>query len=70
MNPAKQKIWFENVQDGTWIQYFFGEIRYKDVFGVDHWTHFCTSYVPETKGGTPCGVYNETDDRQGKRKGH
>lgn len=64
MNSEKQKIWFDNVQSGDWIQYFFGEVRYKDAFGRDHWTHFCTQFVPGTKSGTPCPIYNETDDSQ------
>lgn len=68
MEPEKQKIWFANVQNGEWIQYFFGEVRYKDAFGRDHWTHFCTQFVPATKSGTPCSTYNDTDDRHdGKR---
>lgn len=64
MDPEKQKIWFNNVARGDWIQYFFGDIRYKDIFGKDHWTHFCTQYVPVTKGGTPCAIYNDTDDEK------
>jgi hypothetical protein len=62
MDPEKQKIWFENVQGGAWIQYFFGEVRYQDISGNDHWTHFCTEFVPATKSGAPCAVYNDTDD--------
>jgi hypothetical protein len=68
MDPAKQKVWSENVQSGSWIAYFFGEIRYKDIFGENHWTHFCSSYVPETKSGTPCAIYNETDDQKANNK--
>lgn len=64
MDPGKQKIWFDNVQRGDWIQYFYGEVRYKDAFEREHWTHFCTQFVPSTKSGTPCPVYNETDDAQ------
>jgi hypothetical protein len=67
MEVGAQKIWFENVQSGAWIQYFFGELRYKDVFGNDHWTHFCTQFVPATKNGTPCPIYNDTDDGQKSR---
>jgi hypothetical protein len=62
MEPGKQKTWFENVKAGEWVQYFFGEIRYRDVFHQDHWTHFCTQYVPDTESGTPCPIYNDTDD--------
>ena len=65
MDPEKQKVWFKNIQSGDWIQYFFGDIRYRDIFGYDHWTHFCTQYVPETRSGTPCPIYNDTDsDRE------
>jgi len=66
MESEAQKIWFANVQSGAWIQYFFGEVRYKDVSGSDHWTHFCTQFVPETKGGSPCAIYNDTDDEKKK----
>jgi hypothetical protein len=67
ITPEQQKIWFENVQSGAWIQYFFGEVRYKDVSGNDHWTHFCTEFVPATKSGTPCPIYNDTDDAKKKQ---
>lgn len=64
MESEKQKVWFENVQSGKWTQYFFGKVRYKDTFGRDHWTHFCTQFVPATKSGTPCRIYNTTDDEK------
>jgi hypothetical protein len=64
MDSATQKTWFENVKAGRLNLYFFGEIRYRDVFGHDHWTHFCTRYVPDTASGTPCPIYNDTDDDQ------
>lgn len=60
--PKKQKVWFENIQKGDWIQYFFGEVQYKDIFGKSHWTHFCSRFVPATKSGTPCPIYNGTDN--------
>jgi hypothetical protein len=66
MDTGKQKAWFDHVTDGDWIQYFFGEVRYRDIFGKDHWTHFCTQFVPKTKSGTPCSIYNDTDDNEGK----
>lgn len=52
MEPGKQKIWFDNVKGGEWIQYFFGDVRYRDVFGKDHWTHFCTQFIPIGGTGT------------------
>jgi hypothetical protein len=66
MESAKQKIWFDNVQSGEWIQYFFGDVRYKDTFGRNHWTHFCSQFVLTTKSGTPCTIYNDTDDSKRK----
>jgi hypothetical protein len=62
MAAEQQKLWFQNVQNGDWIQYFFCKVWYKDAFRRDHWTHFCTEFVPSTKAGTPCPIYNETDD--------
>ena len=67
MDPGQQKMWFGNVQSGDWIQYFFGEVRYEDTFGGDHWTHFCTQFVPATKAGTPCPIYNDTDDTKTRK---
>jgi hypothetical protein len=64
MDAARQKVWFNNVQSGLWVQYFFGDVRYKDVFGNGHWTRFCTKFVPELKNGTPCPIYNDTDDEK------
>jgi len=62
MDPDKQKIWFANIQSGELVQYFFGEIRYKDAFGREHYSHFCTRFLPSTNSGTPCPIYNGTDD--------
>ncbi len=62
LDPALQKTWFDGIQSGAIVQYFFGEIRYKDTFGRDHWTHFCTRFIPSSKSGTPCPIYNDTDD--------
>jgi hypothetical protein len=67
MDQGKQKAWFAAIQSGDWIAYFFGDVRYKDNFGREHWTHFCTQYVPSTKGGTPCPIYNDTDDSYDKQ---
>jgi hypothetical protein len=68
LNSVKQKSWFDNVQSGNWVQYFWGYVQYEDTFGKSHWTHFCTQYVPSTKSGTPCPVYNDTDDSQKEKR--
>jgi uncharacterized protein YecT (DUF1311 family) len=71
MDPVQQKPWFANVQSGEWIQYFFGDVRYQDTFGREHWTQFCTQFVPAKgstpAGGTPCPIYNDTDDSKKKK---
>ncbi|WP_058185995.1 lysozyme inhibitor LprI family protein [Terracidiphilus gabretensis] len=64
MDPEKQKVWFGNIQSGEWIEYFFGEVRYIDTLGKNHWTHFCTQYIAPTKSGTPCPVYNDAGDEE------
>jgi hypothetical protein len=67
MDPSSQKAWSDNVASGELMQYFFGEVRYKDSFGVWHWTYFCTKYVPSTKSGTPCPIYNDTDQIKNRK---
>ena len=66
MEPGSQRRWFASVRSGEQVQYFFGNVRYKDTFGRDHWTHFCSQFVPGTKSGTPCPIYNDTDDSKRK----
>ena len=67
ISPDFQKTWFQSVQNEEWIQYFWGYVEYTDTFDRKHWTHFCTAYVPKTKDGTPCTIYNDTDDAKKKR---
>jgi hypothetical protein len=62
MEPGNQKIWFGKIVSRELVQYFYGDIRYRDVFGTAHWTHFCTRYVPGTNSGTPCDIYNDAGD--------
>ncbi|HSZ07824.1 MAG TPA: hypothetical protein VK794_04770 [Steroidobacteraceae bacterium] len=60
---AKQKALFEQIKTGDSVEYFFGYVEYWDISGKDHhWTHFCGQYVPSTNSGTPCPIYNDTDD--------
>jgi len=41
----------------------YGVIAYQDVFGVDHWTKFCTFASPSHKGvyAQKCTAYNDVD---------
>jgi hypothetical protein len=57
----------EELQKGNAYVVAYGEVRYSDVFGIQHWTKFCdwTDLVP---GGTytaaMCSRYNDTDDNK------
>lgn len=66
IQPELQKLWFQRIDDGDLVEYFWGYAIYDDAFGRNHWTHFCTRYRPKTKDGAPCEVYNETDDTKKK----
>lgn len=41
--------------------YIYGFIRYKDVFGRTHWTHFCYATANDMQSVAPCDIYNDTD---------
>ncbi len=57
----RRKIYIAALQARTLVQYFWGEVRYRDAFGVQHWTHYCTMISGDLNTGTPCDIYNETD---------
>jgi hypothetical protein len=61
-----QKAWFQAVDNGDQIQYFWGYVTYDDAFGRNHWTHFCAIYRPKTKDSAPCRIHNDTDDTKQK----
>jgi hypothetical protein len=50
------------IRDGKLYLAVYGVIAYRDVFGVDHWTHFCKW---EGENGTfqakKCTQYNSVD---------
>jgi len=62
MEPESQEAWFQYIESGSLIEYFWGYVTYDDAFGRKHWTHFCTEYRPKTKDGAPCAIYTDTDD--------
>ena len=41
--------------------YIFGEIRYQDVFGVEHMTRYCQYVQPDLRTLSWCDSYNEAD---------
>lgn len=64
LDEAKQTALFNNVKARIWTEYLFGEVRYRDTFGKLHWTHFCTELAADLTSGTPCPIYNDTDDNK------
>jgi hypothetical protein len=48
-------------QTGTNILYFYGEIRYDDIFGLKHHTTFCVYMLRDLTGFSDCNTYNEAD---------
>jgi hypothetical protein len=49
--------------EGKMARYYaFGIIRYRDIFSVEHWTHFCFSFYGEgLKQWDLCPRYNDAD---------
>jgi hypothetical protein len=44
------------------ILYFYGQITYRDIFKVHHWTHFCYAITSaDVNDAYPCKIYNDTD---------
>jgi hypothetical protein len=81
MNPTDQNNWgphfnlgytltpaqFERVEQGNLLLYFFGESRYQDIFGRQHYTRFCRRYDPRIGDNhmDDCGgYYSGTDSEQ------
>ena len=49
------------IKSGEAIVYFFGKIKYSDVFGKRHTTVFCVTLHRDLSGMDSCSVYNEAD---------
>ena len=51
------------LQNGTAFIIIYGAIVYRDTFGTQHWTQFCTwKYLkPGTYHAAECTEYNNTD---------
>ncbi|MGC2163397.1 MAG: hypothetical protein WA634_15925, partial [Silvibacterium sp.] len=64
INPItpKEKTIIGEVLDKRAVLYFFGEITYRDIFKVHHWTHFCYA-IPtgDVNDMIPCTIYNDSD---------
>jgi len=44
---------------GEWILYFYGDIRYKDVFNGSHSTEFCLELSRDLATLSTCNSYND-----------
>jgi hypothetical protein len=55
------EVWIDQINShALWI-YVFGDIHYRDAFGVEHTTQFCGSYDPPTQRFDNCPKHNRAD---------
>lgn len=51
---------------GEMILYAFARIKYRDIFNISHWTHYCGAVDQEVEINRPCGIYQDTDPYQNR----
>ncbi len=49
------------LREGRYRVYLYGEIKYKDVFKVEHTTHYCAWWNGTQGGFKSCGFYNDAN---------
>lgn len=57
----------KELESGQSYVVFYGQIAYKDIFGIEHWTHFCTGSgkaMQELDTLKKCIRYNDVDHDQ------
>lgn len=61
-DPLTGSEWKE-LSDGRAYLVFYGEMTYRDVYGVFHWTKYCTwkGLIPGNYTSRDCTAYNDTD---------
>jgi hypothetical protein len=57
VTPEQKKL----LQKGDLRVYFFEEAKYNDVFGREHYTHWCGWLKKDLTSGVACKVWNDTD---------
>jgi hypothetical protein len=65
LNRTIEPPQFEAIKTGVDRLYAFGRIKYRDIFGFQHWTRFCISFRGEGPNLTDwdkCARNNDTDD--------
>ena len=55
----------KDIANGERFIVFYGEITYSDVFGIQHWTHFCTTTAAAVLDNLKeCISYNNVDNNE------
>jgi hypothetical protein len=56
----------QDVANGNKFIIFFGKITYTDIFGIDHWTQFCTGSgsAIDPDSLRQCVTYNDVDPKE------
>ncbi len=57
--PSKEAL--AAIRSGKMIYYFFGSITYKDVYGREHWSHFCEISLADMSALQACKNYNDAN---------
>jgi hypothetical protein len=60
-NPGiPEPVFSDLVAEKSFI-YLYGTLDYTDIFGFQHWTHFCVRYSFPYKGFVYCDMFNKVD---------
>lgn len=55
-----QELFPDLIAEHSFI-YLYGSLDYSDIFGFQHWTHFCVRYSFPYKGFVHCDTFNSVD---------
>lgn len=59
--PPFHAVFVEAMKKSEYLLYVFGQIRYRDIFKVTHWTHFCMVVHPDLVTNSACDIYGDSD---------
>jgi Sec-independent protein translocase protein TatA len=62
-----QSSYVDQLRRGDKVLFVFGRIRYRDIFAVWRWTHFCVVVQQDLTTDSPCSFYNDTDSDQNQK---
>lgn len=66
MDPFKGQVLgqqrYDAIGDRSLTAFFYGRVRYDDVFGCHHWIKFCYVFNPDRKIFDLCSVHNSMDE--------